>query len=270
MLRDHSPLKPSTMLTMFMIGTFMDEDGFTFVGQGRIAKGARASARSVQRHIESARRLGWLHVELVRVKSKQNAKVTFMNNYRATVPADLELPEKDEELRDFMLSRVGDIDVGDDTALASPSWAPDTDGDDNQSRRTRQPERKVTTFTADGDDTALAQEVFSSKSSFISNQYQGALPRPDTVDKSDETFTAIADVLAARSVADQDEEVLQEKAAPRPPMPQPEPKPPPRPMEERIAAALALSPNISDVTLAKMIRGATVEQIAAVRAGVAA
>jgi hypothetical protein len=106
------------LLTLYVIGTYMDRDGFSFPSQGLIAKGARASIRTVKRHIAAARAGGWLGVE----PGQRGGKGWRHNVYRAAVPESLPLPEKHEEISDAIRSQVGDPDGG-DTAMAPPMSA---------------------------------------------------------------------------------------------------------------------------------------------------
>jgi hypothetical protein len=96
MVRDHAPKK--LLITLFVLGTYWSRDGYAFPGQATIAKGARASVRTVRRHIDQAESEGWLRVEL----DHRTGKGWRRNVYLCVVPEDLEehLNEKDSELRE--------------------------------------------------------------------------------------------------------------------------------------------------------------------------
>jgi hypothetical protein len=241
MLRDHGPDNPSVLLTLHTIATFMDGDGFCFVGQARIAAGARTSVRTVKRHISEARALSWLHVELTRVQGKKNAHVSFLNNYRACVPGYLELDEKDEELRDVVLSSSGDVDEpyyseGGDTAMAPRSTSRDEGGD---TQRTTWGHLAQEVGPNEGEVGTQLWPKNSSvlNSSVLTHQSEGALARPPpektTSKKSPKTKTEgpahISTVVPVHG--EPSEEVQQVKTEP-PPLP---PKPPMRSREEMVA-----------------------------------
>ena len=206
MIRDHGTLQATTLLTMYTIATYMDRDGFTYVGQARIAEGARTSVRTVKRHVEAARRLGWLHVELTRVTSRTNRHMSFLNNYRACVPGALELSDKDEELRDVVLSASGDIDEGGDTAMA-PRYPLDlTEGGDTGSRTWGHSEQEVGTNGAKVGTQLWPKNSSVTNSSVITPQREGALARTAAVDKStrkekSKELTHISSNLPAHSEA---------------------------------------------------------------------
>jgi hypothetical protein len=64
-LRDHGPPQPGVILTCFVIATYMNKNtGVAFPSQKTIAKGIRGSLKTVQRNIETARRSGWLRVQV--------------------------------------------------------------------------------------------------------------------------------------------------------------------------------------------------------------
>lgn len=163
-LRDRGPRSPSLLLTLYTIATFMNRDGYAFPGFDLIAKGARTSTRTVQRHIAEARRTGWLGVEAAGTK-----KGWRKNSYRAAIPDDLELDETEERMADGLLAQEGEIgDEGDDTYMSSAKATGDdtrmSSASKSRDRFERVPEpvgddkrhltpAKVTTSEARGDDT---------------------------------------------------------------------------------------------------------------------
>lgn len=184
MFRDYGP-EANVLLTLYTISTYMDRDGFCFVGQAKIADGARTSVRTVKRHIAEAKVLGWLHVELERVDGGRH--VSFRNTYRACVPAHLDLPsEVDEELRDAVLSQYGDTDEGGDIAMA-PRCEYLHEGGDISSRRWGHPASEGGDKNAEGGDIAMAQELFSLNSSVLTLQREGPLARSPLSEKSKKT-----------------------------------------------------------------------------------
>jgi hypothetical protein len=115
-LRDHGPASRSVLLTLFTIGTFMNRDGYAFPGQQTIARGARASVRTVQRHIEKAEREGWIGVRL----AGRGGQGWRHLAYRAAIPADLNLSYLDETIADTIEGSEGVIEGGD--PIVSPPY----------------------------------------------------------------------------------------------------------------------------------------------------
>jgi hypothetical protein len=94
----------------------MDREGFSYPSQETIAKGARASVRTVQRHIAAAELAGWIGIQL----AGRGGKGWRHYVYRAAVPDDLPIDEIDEKLSDVILAKEGDIERG-DTAMSPPT-----------------------------------------------------------------------------------------------------------------------------------------------------
>jgi hypothetical protein len=182
MLRDHADVQPSVLLTLHTISTFMDGEGFCFVGQARIAAGARTSVRSVRRHIADAEKKGWLSIKLQPVKGKKNLHLSFLNNYRACVPRQLDLADTDEMLRDAVVSSLGDVEGREDIAVSLPPVEA-YEAEDNRSETCGQTGEEVRTNEWGGEDTAMAEELFSKNSSVITPQKEGALSRTRSLDK---------------------------------------------------------------------------------------
>lgn len=153
-LRDHGPRSQGLLLTLYTIGTYMDRDGIAWPSQQLIAAGARASVRTVQRHIAIAERAGWLGIQL----AGRGGQGWRHNAYRAAVPDDVPLDDLDEGIADAITARNGDIEPIErhDTIVSSPSvkghdtivssrTSPGLERDDNR-------HQNVTTKTAEGDD----------------------------------------------------------------------------------------------------------------------
>lgn len=93
-LRDHGPDQQGLLLTLYTLSTYMDDDGFAYPGQQAIADGARASVRTIRRHLSKARDLGWLYFKSRHTGGKRWRRY----EYQAAVPDDVPLSEKDDEL----------------------------------------------------------------------------------------------------------------------------------------------------------------------------
>jgi helix-turn-helix protein len=106
-------------LTLYTLGTFMDRDGFAYPGQATLAKGARASVRTIRRHIDQAQALGWIGVSL----AGNSGQAWRHYAYRCCIPDDVFLDEKDDALADVVASQHGDIEAteGADSIVSSPN-----------------------------------------------------------------------------------------------------------------------------------------------------
>lgn len=153
-LRDHGPRSQGLLLTLYTIGTYMDRDGIAWPSQELIAAGARASVRTVQRHIAIAERAGWLGIQL----AGRGGQGWRHNAYRAAVPDDVPLDDLEEGIADAITAQNGGIEPIErhDTIVSSPSvkghdtivsarTSPGLERDDNR-------HQNVTTKTAEGDD----------------------------------------------------------------------------------------------------------------------
>lgn len=118
-LRDHGPRSQGLLLTLYTIGTYMDRDGIAWPSQELIAAGARASVRTVQRHIAIAERTGWLGVQL----AGRGGQGWRHNAYRAAVPDDVPLDDLEEGIADAITAQNGGIETPErhDTIVSSPS-----------------------------------------------------------------------------------------------------------------------------------------------------
>lgn len=118
MLRDHGPPDAGLLLTMMMLSTWMDGDGYAFPAQRALATAARCSTRTVQRHIAAAETLGWLAVTPIHRGGGHGWR---RNEYRACIPGHIDLADLDESLRDDLLKACDDVDGRGDTIMSSPS-----------------------------------------------------------------------------------------------------------------------------------------------------
>ena len=152
MLRDHGPDDAGFLLAMFVLTTWLNNDGFAYPGQPLWARGARKSVRMLQRYIARARREGWLSV----VNAGRGGKGWAFNGYRCCIPDSIKLDDKDEAISTALQAQNGTIDADDisvssprvnghDTKMSSPTTTK-SHGDDTA--RTM-----VTTSRALGDDT---------------------------------------------------------------------------------------------------------------------
>lgn len=81
-MRDYGPQQQGILLTLLMLGTFMDERGVAYPSQKTLARAARGCVRTVKSHVKQAKALGWLEVEL----AGRNGKGWRHYAYRCTVP----------------------------------------------------------------------------------------------------------------------------------------------------------------------------------------
>jgi hypothetical protein len=142
-MRDHGPEDAAVLLTLYTIGTYMNNTGYAYPSQKTIAHGARASTRTVQRHIQQALREGWLGIEL----AGRGGQGWRHNAYRAAVPDTINIDDLDAKLSNVVVSQCGDIEA-DDAAMSPRSpmrQRETTEGDDND-------DVKVATSRAEGGD----------------------------------------------------------------------------------------------------------------------
>ncbi len=96
----------------------MDRTGRAFPSQQLIAKGMRGSVKTVQRHIEIARRDGWICIET----AGRGGKGWRHYAYLAAIPHQVQLDDLDESIADAIESQQGGIEGGD--TIVSPRKGP--------------------------------------------------------------------------------------------------------------------------------------------------
>lgn len=117
-VRDHGPESAATCIVLYVIGTYMDRGGGAYPSQQLVARGARMSVRTVQRHIAAAVRMGWLFVG----SAARGGQGWRHNSYLAVVPDGLELGETDERIADVVDPAVIALPSDrDDIAVSSPT-----------------------------------------------------------------------------------------------------------------------------------------------------
>jgi Helix-turn-helix domain len=83
-------------LCLLTLRTFMDRDGYAYPSQETIAKGASVSEKTAQRKLDTARKLGWLHVE-TRGRTGQGWK---LHGYRCCIPDHIAVGAPDQRIID--------------------------------------------------------------------------------------------------------------------------------------------------------------------------
>jgi len=108
-LRDHGPRSADDrnfILALLALHTFVDGDsGTTYVGVRKWAAAARMSVNTLMPLRERAVAEGWVHLSSAAGAARKSAKSV----YRLTVPEHVPLTEKDESLRDIILSTFGEV-----------------------------------------------------------------------------------------------------------------------------------------------------------------
>jgi hypothetical protein len=119
-LRDHGPRSRDFRCAMLTLRTWMNDDGFAYPSLRTWAQGACMSVNTLTKHYKAALRDGWLGVE----RNPQGGQSWKRNCYRAAVPVHIQLPEKDEQLSDALLSEFGDINDDGDGSCVTQSDTP--------------------------------------------------------------------------------------------------------------------------------------------------
>lgn len=119
-LRDHGPKSRDFRCAMLTLRTWMDDDGFAYPNLRTWAAGACMSTNTLSKHYKAALRDGWLGVE----RNPQGGQSWKRNSYRAAVPANVKLPEKDEQLSDVLISEFGDIENHEEESCVTQSETP--------------------------------------------------------------------------------------------------------------------------------------------------
>src|SRR5262249_3584922 len=115
-LRDHGPAQHGLLVTLYTLGTYMNDDGLAYPGQDTLARGAHASVRTIRRHMKEAEALGWVHIEL----SGRTGQGWRHYVYRSVVPDHVPLEGKDRVLADLAADECR-VPQGTDTAMSSPT-----------------------------------------------------------------------------------------------------------------------------------------------------
>jgi hypothetical protein len=92
------------MVAMLTLRTWMDDTGYAFPGIRTWAKAARISPTTLLKQLELAVGLGWLGVE-----HWKKTKAWRQNVYRAAVPDNIQLSEKDLALAQALVADYGEI-----------------------------------------------------------------------------------------------------------------------------------------------------------------
>jgi len=79
-VRDHAPAK--LLLTLYTLGTYLDEHGVAYPAQETLARGIRGCVRTIKSHLKEAKALGWVEIDL----AGRGGKGWRHNAYRCTVP----------------------------------------------------------------------------------------------------------------------------------------------------------------------------------------
>jgi hypothetical protein len=106
MLRDHGPPSRDLLCALLVLRTFMDANGYASPSMREWARTARMSTNTLTKHYKAALREGWLGVDA----NPEGGRAWKRHSYRAAVPADLELTEKDEKLSVALVEQCGEID----------------------------------------------------------------------------------------------------------------------------------------------------------------
>ena len=105
--RDHAPANSSVRLVLHTIRSFMDDTGYTFVGQSTIAESSCLAKPTVRKALEIAWREKWIGIAL----HERAGKAWRHYEYRACIPDSLHVPSVHEALVETWASQHGDVDT---------------------------------------------------------------------------------------------------------------------------------------------------------------
>lgn len=238
------------MLTLYTLSTFMNRDGFAYPSQVTVARGARASVRTIRRHMDQAERLGWVAIELA-----GNAGQGWRRHgYRCAVPDHVVLDESDEALADVVESQSGPIESSKraDILMSSPNRRP--------------------SFTMSREDTIVSSPLDAASETLPETcghpEQERADIRGKGADTGDQNVRTKL-VPTNSSSNSQSEEGLQEEAHAAAAAARQRARPKPNNTDEdrlrRIDFAIRSLPTADDVTIQRMVQGATLDQVRAAR-----
>jgi hypothetical protein len=107
LIRDHGPPIANVRLTLHTLRAYMDETGYTFVGQSTIAAAACLSKPTVRKMLTVAWRQKWIGISI----QGRHGKQWRHYEYRACIPDGLEVPEKHIELVETWCAQHGEVDT---------------------------------------------------------------------------------------------------------------------------------------------------------------
>ncbi len=118
-LRDHGPVDSGFLLSMLMLATYMNRDGYAYPSQATLAKASRRSVRMLRRYINRAEEMNWLAV----VTAGHTGQGWRHHGYRACVPDEIPLTDADEDISRALEAQLGEIQPGEraDTVMSSSS-----------------------------------------------------------------------------------------------------------------------------------------------------
>jgi hypothetical protein len=107
LLRDHGPRVANVRLTLHTLRSYMDDSGYTFVGQATLATAACLSKPTVRKMLNVAWRAQWIGVS-----SQGRAGQAWRHyEYRACIPDRLDVPEIHEALVATWGSQQGEVNT---------------------------------------------------------------------------------------------------------------------------------------------------------------
>lgn len=108
LIRDHGPQIANARLVLHTLRSYMDDSGYTFVGQATIAAAACLSKPTVRKMLTIAWQGQWIGVSL-----QGRAGQEWRNyEYRACIPDRIEIPEKHDALVTAFAGKYGgDVDT---------------------------------------------------------------------------------------------------------------------------------------------------------------
>jgi hypothetical protein len=108
MIREHGPANSTMRLCLYALNAFMDEAGYAWPSQAKIATAAHLTENTVQRTLRRAVDLGWIGVEARRTRGK----AWKLSHYKAAIPDALEFCDTMSQEKIAMIVSMHDSDFG--------------------------------------------------------------------------------------------------------------------------------------------------------------
>ena len=108
MIREHGPANSTMRLCLYALNAFMDDAGYAWPSQAKIATAANLTENTVQKALREAVDLGWIGVQARRTRGK----AWKLSHYKAAIPDALEFCDTMSQEKIAMIVSMHDSDFG--------------------------------------------------------------------------------------------------------------------------------------------------------------